>query len=247
MITLYGMTSPNVVKIVIALEEFGLDYEFKYVDVLNGDQFEDSFGELTPNRKVPVLIDSDGPKGPSGEDFKLWESGAILIYLAEREGRFMSADPAARYTTLQWLMFQMASIGPMCGQLSHFTVYEPDAEKHVYARARYATEVKRIYDVAETRLQQSQFLAGEDYSIADMAAWPWLRVSTKRGIDFGTMPGLRRWVETIAARPGVQRALAFIDSLDRSKADKTVREGGDSLDRYLGRGRWARPEMLQGE
>jgi GSH-dependent disulfide-bond oxidoreductase len=242
MIKLYGMGSPNVVKVVIALEELQLPFDFQMVDVMNGDQFTDAFGELTPNRKVPVIVDDEGPRGAADGPFVLWESGAILLYLAERSGQLLSNDPATRYVTLQWLMFQMGSIGPMGGQLSHFRIYAPEPE-HAYARARYATEVKRIYDVAETRLRTSEYLAGGDYSIADIAAWPWLKASDMRGVDLATLPCVRRWVEAVAARPAVQQAQAFFKSLDQSAMIKTMQEGGERLDRYLGRGRWSRPEL----
>ena len=242
MIKLYGMGSPNVVKIVIALEELQLPFDFTMIDVINGDQFTDAFGELTPNRKVPVIVDDEGPRSPLGEPFVLWESGAILLYLAERSGQLFSADPATRYITLQWLMFQMGSVGPMSGQLSHFRIYAPQPD-HAYARARYATEVKRIYDVVETRLHTSDYLGGRDYSIADIAAWPWLKASDMRGVDLATLPCVKRWIETIAARPAVQRAQAFFESLDQSAMTRTMREGGERLDRYLGRGRWSRPEV----
>jgi GST-like protein len=237
------MGSPNVVKVVIALEELGLAYDLVYVEVMRGDQFGDDFGKLTPNRKVPVIVDDDGPRGPDGSPFVLWESGAILIYLAERAGKFIPTEPAARYTTLQWLMFQMASIGPMSGQLSHFRIYAPQAE-HAYARARYATEVKRIYDVVETRLQQTAYLAGADYTIADMAAWPWLKAADMRGVDLAKLPAVKRWVDAIAARPAVRQALAFVESFDTTEAMRLMREGGDPIDRYLGRGKWSRPELV---
>jgi GSH-dependent disulfide-bond oxidoreductase len=242
-IRLYGMGSPNVVKVVIALEELQLPYDFEMVDVINGDQFSDAFGALTPNRKVPVIQDDEGPGGSVEEPFTLWESGAILLYLAERSGKLLSTEPTTRYTTLQWLMFQMASIGPMGGQLSHFRIYAPQPE-HAYARARYATEVKRIYEVVESRLQTSDYLAGRDYSIADIAAWPWLQAAAMRGVDLAALPSVKRWVGAIAARPAVQQAQAFFKSQDNSAMLKTMREGGDPLDRYLGRGRWSRPELI---
>jgi GSH-dependent disulfide-bond oxidoreductase len=242
MIKLYGMGSPNVVKVVIALEELRIPFDFEMIDVINGDQFSDAFGALTPNRKVPVILDDEGPRSFGGQPFTLWESGAILLYLAERSGQLLSPDPATRYITLQWLMFQMGSIGPMSGQLSHFRIYAPQPD-HAYARARYATEVKRIYDVVETRLQKSEYLAGRDYSIADIAAWPWLKACDMRGVDIATLPCVQRWIEAIAARPAVQQALTFFGSLDNTAMIKTMREGGERLDRYLGRGRWSRPDL----
>jgi GST-like protein len=236
------MGSPNVVKVVLALEELGLAYNFIHTDVVRGDQFKDAFGKLTPNRKVPVITDDEGPRAPGSNIFTLWESGAILIYLAERAGQFLSSDPATKYTTLQWLMFQMASIGPMCGQHSHFRVYAPQPE-HAYARARYATEVKRICGVVETRLQQAAYLGGGDYSIADMAAWPWLRSAKARGIEMEKHPALQRWIDAIAARPAARQALSFIDSLDNTEAMQIIKDAGDPLDRYLGRGKWSRPDV----
>lgn len=242
MTTLYGMASPNVVKIVLMLEELEAPYDFEYVDVANGSQFTDRFGALTPNRKVPVIVDEDGPRGADGGPFTLWESGAILIYLAEKHGRFIPADPHARLMMLQWLMFQMASIGPMGGQLAHFTIFAPQAE-HGYARARYATEVKRIYDVVEAQLTAQPWLAGEDYTIADVAAWPWLKAAGRRGVDLATLPAVKRWIEAIAARPAAIRTERFFAELDTSAMAARIRDGGDPLDRYLGRGRYSRPEL----
>jgi len=241
-ITIYGMGSPNVVKVLIALEEMELPYEFIQINMMRGDQYSDEFGVLTPNRKVPVIVDPQGPRAPNGSPFTLWESGAILLYLAERTNSFVPTDPYERHAMQQWLMFQMASIGPMFGQLSHFTVYAPQPE-HAYSRARYATEVKRIFDVVESRLEQSAFLAGADYSIADMAAWPWLNGAQKRGADLERLPAVRHWIEAIAARPATARALALIASLDRSESERIKREDSDALDRYLGNGKWSRPEL----
>lgn len=241
MITLYGMGSPNVVKVLIALEELGLAYDFRYVEVLRGDQFEEAFGELTPNRKVPVLVDGEGPARGDGFPFRIWESGAILLYLAEKTGRLLPADPAGRYAAWQWLMFQMASVGPMSGQHAHFTWYAKHENQH-YANARYTTEVKRIYDVLETRLRESAYLAGDEFTIADIATWPWLRGSYPKSIDISDRPALHRWVEEIRARPAAQRALEVIASLDTTDTMRIIKEGGPQLDRYLGRGAFSRPE-----
>jgi GST-like protein len=236
MIDLYGMTSPNVVKVVLALEELELPYTFHFVNVFMGEQFEPAFGALTPNRKVPVIVDSDGP---DGEPLTLWESGAILVYLADKAGRLIPKKAKDRFITLQWLMFQMGGIGPMFGQHSHFQIFAPETE-HAYSRARYTTEVKRLYDVAETRLGESEWLAGPDYTIADVAAWPWLRSAKFRGLDFAPWPNVERWVQAIGERPGTKRALAQVAAMPRPDLEGMKREHGDRLDRYLGRGRFSR-------
>jgi len=236
MLELYGMNSPNVHKVFMALEEMGLPYRFHFVDVMMNKNFEPEFLALNPNRKVPVLID---PDGPGGKPLKLWESGAILIYLAEKTGRFLSPDPAIRYTTLQWLMFQMASIGPMFGQLAHFNVYAKDQAYH-YSRARYATEVKRIYDVVETRLAESPYLGGEDFSIADMAAWPWLFNTPRRGVDVADLPNVGRWIEAIRGREATPRSMTAMTDIKAYDLDQLAVDHPEKLDRYLGRGAFSR-------
>jgi GST-like protein len=238
-ITLYGIGSPNVLKVLIALEELDLAYRLETVDVFKGDQYTDAFGALTPNRKVPVIVDDEGP---DGAPITLWESGAILIHLAERAGRLIPNEPRQRLITLQWLMFQMAGVGPMFGQLSHFRIYAPEPE-HAYARARYATEVKRLYDVVESRLGESAFLGGVDYSIADVATWPWLRGAPARGVDLASLPATQRWVETIAERPAVQRACRAFEPLTGADVPRLMREEPDAIDRYVLRGRYSRPEL----
>jgi GST-like protein len=236
MIDLYGMTSPNVVKVVIALEEMELPWRFHFIDVFMGEQFTPEFGALTPNRKVPVIVDNEGP---GGERFTLWESGAILVYLADKTGRFLSTDARTRYTTLQWLMFQMGGIGPMFGQHSHFLIFAPEAE-HAYSRARCGTEARRLFDVAEKRLSESAYLGGDEYSIADMAAWPWLRTAKTRGIDTAPLPNVMAWVDDIAERPAVKRALDHVAKMRRPDFEKLRRDNKDELDRYLGRGKYSR-------
>ena len=238
MITLYGMGSPNVIKVLIALEELALPYRFAHVDVFAGEQFSEAFGKLTPNRKVPVIVDDEGP---DGKPFTLWESGAILIYLAEKTGRLMPTTQRERLITVQWLMFQMAGIGPMFGQNSHFRIFSPESE-HAYARARYATEVKRLFDVVELRLAESAFLGGPDYSIADIAAWPWLQSGKVRGVDLEKLPHTQRWIEALRARPAVARAQAVITALKPVDVPKLMQEKKDDMDRYLGRGRYSRPD-----
>jgi GST-like protein len=237
MIELWGMQSPNVQKVVMALEELEAPYRFHYVDVFMNENHGAGFTALTPNRKVPVIIDHDAA---GGAPIKLWESGAILIYLAEKTGRLLPTDPVGRYTALQWLMFQMASVGPMFGQHSHFRYFAKD-DSHAYSRARYATEVKRIYDVVETRLAESRFLAGDDYSIADIACWPWMRTPGPRGADLARIPNVLRWIEEIAQRPASARMLRSMEGQQSYDFKAFAAAHPDNLDRYLGRGRYSRP------
>jgi GST-like protein len=242
MIELYGMGSPNVYKIIIALEEMELAYRFHFVDVMMGEQYTPEFGALTPNRRVPVIVDAEGPEG---RPMTLWESGAILIYLAEKTGLMLPKAPEARYTVLQWLMFQMGGIGPMFGQQSHFRVYA-EAHGNHYSRARYGTEVKRLYDVAETRLAQSAYLGGADYSIADAAAWPWMRAADMRSVDLADLPNVARWIKAVGERPAVIRAMATLADRPHRDLPAFVRDHPDELDRYLGRGKYSRVEVPDG-
>jgi GST-like protein len=236
MIELWGMSSPNVQKVILALEELALPYRFHPIDVFQGEQHTETFTALTPNRKVPVIID---PDGPGGEPIKLWESGAILIYLAEKAGGLLPKDPAGRYAALQWLMFQMAGVGPMFGQHSHFRIFAKD-DIHTYSRARYATEVKRLYDVMETQLAESRFLAGAEYTIADIAAWPWARTPAQRGADVAGLPNVMRWIGEIADRPAAVRTLNHVADMKGYDLEQFAIEHPDLLDRYLGRGRYSR-------
>ncbi|MBV9432826.1 MAG: glutathione S-transferase N-terminal domain-containing protein, partial [Hyphomicrobiales bacterium] len=170
MITLYGMTSPNVVKIIIALEELGEPYELKTIDVFKGEQFDPDFVKLNPNAKVPVIVDSDGP---GGKPYTVFESGAILLYLAEKTGKFLPTERKARYDVMQWLTVQLTGVGPMFGQLVHFVRFAPQGND--YSVSRYRTQVKRVCDVLEARLGEAAYLGGAEYSIADMATFPWAR------------------------------------------------------------------------
>jgi GST-like protein len=194
----------------IALEELGLPYTVMAVDIGAGEQFKPEFLAITPNHRIPAIVD---PDGPDGKKLSLFESGAILIYLAEKSGRLLPAAPAARYASLQWLMFQMGGVGPMFGQYNHFVAYAP--EKLPYAVERYANEVARLHRVLETRLQQAPYLAGEEYSIADIATFPWVRNPERRGIDLSAYPAVRRWHDAIAARPAVQRGVAVLADRQR--------------------------------
>ena len=220
MIDLYTWPTPNGHKIHIMLEETGLKYNVIPIDIRAGDQFKPDYLKINPNNKMPTIVD---PDGPGGKPFPLMESGAILIYLAEKTGKFLPTEAVARYTTLQWLFFQVAHVGPMLGQAHHFRDAAP--EKIQYAINRYTNEAKRIYGVIDKRLQDAPFIAG-DYSIADMAIFPWLRSYEKQGVAIEEYPTLKRWFDMIAARPAVQRALKVL-------ADKSAPKPLDEKTRAL--------------
>lgn len=205
MIELYTWPTPNGHKVHIMLEECGLPYSVHPIDINKGDQFDPEFLKFSPNNKMPAIIDTDGP---DGAPYPLFESGAILMYLAEKTGMFMPLLPAARFTVIQWLMFQMGGIGPMFGQANHFRSYAP--EKIPYAIERYTNEAGRLYRVLETRLGESPYLAGHEYTIADMATYPWVREPERRGQDIAEFPNVKRWIGAIGARPAVQRGLAVL-------------------------------------
>jgi GST-like protein len=210
-IEVWSWPTPNGHKVHIALEELELPYRVVPVNIGNGEQFNPEFLAITPNHRIPAIVD---PDGPGGQRLELFESGAILIYLAEKSGRLMPASPTGRYACLQWLMFQMGGVGPMFGQYNHFAAYAP--EKLPYAIERYGNEVKRLHRVLEKRLSASPFLAGEEYSIADIATFPWVRNSDRRGIDLADYPAVERWHDAIAARPAVQRGVAVLSDSQRS-------------------------------
>jgi GST-like protein len=208
-IEVWTWATPNGHKVHIALEELELPYTVVPVDIGSGEQFRPEFLAITPNHRIPAIVD---PQGPGGR-FCLFESGAILIYLAEKAGKLTPADPAARYVCLQWLMFQMGGVGPMFGQYNHFAAAAP--EKLPYAIERYSNEVKRLHRVLDKWLQQAEFLAGADYSIADIATFPWVRNPERRGIDLADFPAVQRWHDAIAARPAVQRGVAVLADRQR--------------------------------
>jgi GST-like protein len=203
MIELYSWPTPNGQKVHIALEETGLPYRTVPVNISAGEQFSPEFLAINPNHRIPAIIDRQGPGGA----LPLFESGAILIYLAEKAGNFIPVDAAGRYTCLQWLMFQMGGIGPMFGQFAHFNVYAP--EKLPYAIERYKKESQRLVGVLEKRLKQDDYLAGT-YSIADMAAYPWVHAAATRSFDWEPYPAVKRWHDAIAARPAVERGMALL-------------------------------------
>ena len=210
MIEVWTWPTPNGHKVHIMLEELELPYVVRAVDIRSGAQFDPNFLAINPNHRIPAIRDSDGPGG----GLTLFESGAILIYLAEKTGRLMPTEPAARYHCLQWLMFQMGGVGPMFGQYNHFANYA--AEKLPYAVARYTNEVARLHRVLEQRLSTSRYLAGDDYSIADIATFPWVRNPEGRGIDLATYPAVLAWHDRIAARPAVERGVAVLAEHRRS-------------------------------
>jgi len=211
MIDVWTWPTPNGHKVHIALEELGLPYRVVPIDIGAGDQFKPEFLAITPNHRIPAIVD---PDGPGGKTLTLFESGAILIYLAEKTGKLIPADPAARLQCLQWLMFQMGGVGPMFGQYNHFAAYAP--EKLPYAIERYTNEVKRLHRVLDKRLSESEYLAGPEYSIADIATFPWVRNPQRRGIELDEYPAVKRWHDAIAARPAVQRGVAVLSENQRS-------------------------------
>ena len=209
-IAVYSWPTPNGHKVHIMLEECGLPYEATPVNIGAGEQFQSDFLELSPNNKIPAIVD---PDGPDGAPISLFESGAILVYLAAKTGRFLPAGDRARYEVLQWLMFQMGGVGPMLGQAHHFRIYAP--EKIPYAIDRYTNEARRLYGVIDKRLAQSAWLGGDAYSIADIATFPWLRSWQNQGIVLEDYPHLKRWFDEIGARPAVQRGVEVL--ADRRK------------------------------
>jgi len=219
MINLHTWPTPNGFKISIMLEEVGLPYTVIPVDIQAGDQFKPEFLKISPNNKMPAIVDTEGP---DGRPYSVFESGAILLYLAEKMGRFLPTDSAGRYLVIQWLMFQMGNIGPMLGQTHHFRHYAP--EKLPYAIERYTREAGRLYGVLDRRLGEVEYLAG-DYSIADMANMPWLRSHERQGQDLADFPNVKRWYDALCARPAVQRGVEVLAERrkDPAKMDDKAR------------------------
>ena len=219
MIEVYSWATPNGHKVHIMLEECGLPYRVHGIDIGAGDQFKPEFLALSPNNKIPAIVDSEGP---DGQPISLFESGAILLYLAGKTGRFLPADTRGRYTVLEWLMFQMGGVGPMLGQTHHFRIYAP--EKIPYAIDRYTNEARRLYGVMNKRLGQSKYLGGDAYTIADIAVFPWLRSWKNQGIDWADFPHLKGWFDEIAARPAVQRGVEVLAAQRKPINDDKARE-----------------------
>jgi GST-like protein len=210
MIDVYSWATPNGHKVHIMLEETGLPYEAHPVDIGRGDQFKPEFLKISPNNKIPAIVDRDGP---GGKPYALFESGAILIYLAEKTGKLMPKDARERFDVIQWLMFQMGSIGPMLGQAHHFRGYAP--EQIPYAVDRYTNEAKRLYGVMDRRLDGRDWFTA-DYSIADIAIFPWLRSWERQGVVLDEFPNVKRWFDAIAGRPAVERGLKVLSDRQRT-------------------------------
>ncbi len=207
MIKHYYWPTPNGHKTAIMLEEVELEYELYPIDILNGEQFVLDFIKISPNNRIPAIVDTDGPEG---KPYSIFESGAILLYLAEKTGRLWPENLKSRYDVMQWLMFQMGNVGPMFGQNGYFQGYCP--EDVPLAKERYHNVSKQIYSVLDKRLGESAYLAGDDYSIADVATYPWTmpKQQIMHKINADEYPNVRRWGEKIAARPAVQRGLAVL-------------------------------------
>ncbi|MDH0863957.1 glutathione S-transferase C-terminal domain-containing protein [Mitsuaria sp. GD03876] len=219
MIEVYSWPTPNGHKVHIMLEECRLPYRVIPVDIGAGDQFDAKFLSISPNNKIPAIVD---PDGPDGQPMALFESGAILLYLAGKTGRFLPPDTRGRYEALQWLMFQMGGVGPMLGQAHHFRIYAP--EKLPYAIDRYTNEAKRLYGVIDKRLAQGRYIAGAEYGIADIAIFPWLRSWKNQGVELSDYPHLKGWFDEIAARPAVQRGVEVLADRRRPLVDDKARE-----------------------
>ena len=231
---LYSLGTPNGQKVTIMLEELlalgksGAEYDAWLIDIGEGDQFGSGFVAVNPNSKIPALSDRSG-----ATPIRVFESGAILLYLAEKTGKFIPHDPVKRYDTIQWLMVQMANVGPMSGQLVHFSKFAPAGQD--YANARYRTQVNKIYDVYDAKLAKTAYVAGDEYTIADMAAFPWLRNVDLLAIDLSKRPHVKAWIDKIGARDAVKRAYGKIATI------KSVRDSAsdDAKDRFFGRGKYA--------
>jgi len=218
MIEVHTWPTPNGHKVHIMLEETGLAYKVFAVNIGQGDQFKPEFLEISPNNKIPAIVDPDGPRDEkTGKPFSMFESGAILVYLASKTGRLLPANLRDKWSTLQWLMFQMGSIGPMLGQAHHFLVYAP--EKIEYAMQRYAKEANRLYGVLDRRLAESEYVACGEYTIADIAIMPWLRSYKNQGVDMEQFPNVKRWFDAINERPAVKRGLAVLADVRRPPPD----------------------------
>lgn len=223
MIDIYSWATPNGHKVHIMLEEcsqrLGRDWQAHPIDIGAGDQFQPEFLRISPNNKIPAMVD---PHGPNGKPIHLFESGAILVYLAGKYGKFMPKADAAKYQVLQWLMFQMGGVGPMLGQAHHFRGYAP--EKIEYAINRYTNEAKRVYGVLNKQIETTgAFLAGRQYTIADIATFPWLRSWERQGIDWADYPALKDWFDRINARPAVQRGVQVLTDLRKELTDDKAR------------------------
>lgn len=231
MIDLYALTSPNVQKIFVALEELELPYTVHPVDVFKNENFKPEFLKLNPNGRIPVIVDHDGP---GGKPYTVFESGAILLYLADKTGKLMPKGKRAYFDTMQWLMIQLTGVGPMFGQFTHFKRFAGPGND--YSVSRYQTEVKRLYDVLDKRLGESAYLGGPEYTVADVATFPWMRNHAFHNVKLEELPNVKRWFEAISGRSAVQRALAKVDAIQSARDSAEP----DALDRLFGRGKYSR-------
>ena len=219
MIDLYTWPTPNGHKIHIALEEMGLAYTVHPVNIRTGEQFQPAFLAISPNNRIPAMVDSDGP---DGQPITLFESGAMLIYLAGKSGKLMPAADRDRYTMLQWLMWQMGGVGPMFGQANHFRAYAKEPQP--YPIERYTNESNRLTRVLDKRLSEAPYVGGAEYTIADIAIFPWMRGSEKRGVNIDEYPNVKRWFDAIDARPAVKRALQVLADVHTAPIDDKQRD-----------------------
>jgi GSH-dependent disulfide-bond oxidoreductase len=232
MIDLYALTSPNVQKIFVALEEMELAYNIIPVDVWKGENHKPEFRKINPNGRIPAIVDHDGP---GGKPYAVFESGAILMYLGDKTGKFFPKDTLARYDTIQWLMIQLTGVGPIFGQFTHYKRFA-GAGANEYSMSRFQTEVRRLYDVLEGRLAQTAYLGGADYSIADIATFPWIRNHEFQNVKLADLPNVSRWFKAVGERAAVKRALAKVDGIQTAR-DSAAPE---VLDKLFGRGAYAR-------
>lgn len=217
MIDVYYWPTPNGKKITVFLEETGLEYKIVPVNIRKGEQFEQNFLKISPNNKMPAIVDHEGP---GGKPISLFESGAILMYLAEKTGKLMPSETRARYEVIQWLMFQMASVGPMLGQRGHFNHAAP--EKIPYAIQRYTNEAYRLFSVIDKRVSEVPYLAG-DYSIADIATYPWVASARQEPEQLESRPHFKRWLDAISERPAVKRGMAVMADQPQQPLDAEAR------------------------
>lgn len=223
MIDVYSWPTPNGHKVHIMMEEcgyqLGKDWQAHPINIGKGDQFDPDFLKISPNNKIPAMVD---PIGPDGKPISIFESGAILLYLASKTGKFLPKSDRAKFEMLEWLMFQMGGVGPMLGQAHHFRIYAP--EKIEYAVNRYTNEAKRLYSVMDKRLSAQKYIAGSTYTIADIAIFPWLRSAANQGIDWADYPHVKAWFDKIAARPAVMRGVAVLADLRKPITDDKARD-----------------------
>jgi GSH-dependent disulfide-bond oxidoreductase len=223
LIDVYSWATPNGHKVHIMMEECGYklsrDWRAIPIDIGKGDQFKPSFLKISPNNKIPAIVD---PDGPDGKPIHLFESGAILLYLANKTGRFLPKSIRGKYETIEWLMFQMGGLGPMLGQNHHFRLYAP--QKIDYAIERYTNEAKRLYGVLDERLKKNKFIVGNEYTIADIAIYPWTRRWDKQGMNLNDYPNFKRWFEMVGARPAVKRGVEVLTTLRKPEMDPKEKE-----------------------